>query len=102
MDEDTKAIVMGLSIGIGGFVGLLIAFCICWQIVCGSWCDKENDHITTRQIPVKNQRHTITTATTTKGRPYVSTVVPMRSPMISSGLKPSSSNDLASKVMTTS
>ncbi|CAF0752209.1 unnamed protein product [Adineta ricciae] len=94
MDDDTRAMVVGLSVGIGGFVGILFAFCICWQIVCGSWCDNENNRSSVRPAPARHQRKRVLAS---KQHSFVSTVAPS---MTSTGSIPSSSNDLASKLKT--
>ncbi|CAF0727785.1 unnamed protein product [Adineta ricciae] len=83
--------VVGLSVGIGGFVGILLAFCICWQIVCGSWCDDENKRSSVRPAPARHQRER---ALASKQHSFVSTVAPS---MTSTASIPSSSNDLATE-----
>ncbi|CAF0725005.1 unnamed protein product [Adineta steineri] len=94
MDDDKKAIVVGLSAGIGGFVGVLILFCICWHLCCGS-SEKETIQRTTRPIPVKQIRRT---APATTAHHNISTITPIKCTTISSDSKTNSTDDLASRL----
>ncbi|CAF1016370.1 unnamed protein product [Rotaria magnacalcarata] len=96
MSDDTQALAVGLGVGLGGFAGLLIIGCICWQICCGSWCVKKSAETRVKLLPVRCQRN-ITTVTKVLND-SISTMIPMKSTNID--LKPTliSGNDLASRV----
>ncbi|CAF0784337.1 unnamed protein product [Rotaria sp. Silwood1] len=95
MDDDTQAIAIGLGAGLGGFAGLLLIGCICWQILCGSWCEKKKVQARIKPIPAKNQRH-ITTVT--KAHNNVSTMTAMKNTNVDPDLKPNPANDLAIEI----
>ncbi|CAF3307419.1 unnamed protein product [Rotaria socialis] len=96
MNEDTQALAVGLGVGLGGFAGLLIIGCICWQICCGSWCSKTSTETRVKPLPVRSQRN-IPTVTKMHSN-NISTVIPMKS--ININLKPqlTSGNGLAGKM----
>ncbi|CAF0917112.1 unnamed protein product [Rotaria sordida] len=95
MDDDTQAIAIGLGAGLGGFAGLLLIGCICWQILCGSWCEKKKVQARVNPIPAKNQRH-ITTVTKVHNNSLIMT--DMNNTNVNPDLKSSTANDLASNV----
>ncbi|CAF2326976.1 unnamed protein product [Rotaria sp. Silwood2] len=95
MDDDTQAIAIGLGAGLGGFAGLLLIGCICWQILCGSWCEKKKVQARVKPTPATNERHV---TTVTKVHNNVLTMTTMKNTNDDPNLKSSPANDLASKV----